>query len=264
MVRRLDALAARAGRPRAARTQGTSPRFCRPSPAGAAGRTGRRKSTGRSFPATALRNSIPRMRCRILKCTGVVNIVSFEGKPAPIPEYELDSIRAARRQRAAVRSLSDDSRRHDGRSRPRSAARRHRPAAAEGRIEGASGAVGRSDRPGRERRSRRRRRQALLARARIPQRGDRGARRRRRRRPRSSPGGRPAAVEPLTGESRPSRHRRWSGRRRRRCVAGTASPSPSSARREQGREPPVFHKMQELVPDAPRSPAGTGSDCDDK
>src|SRR5438876_5755057 len=29
----------------------------------------------------------------ILKCTGVVNIVSFEGKPAPIPAYELDSIR---------------------------------------------------------------------------------------------------------------------------------------------------------------------------
>ena len=29
----------------------------------------------------------------VLKCSGVVNIVSFEGKPAPIPEYELDSIR---------------------------------------------------------------------------------------------------------------------------------------------------------------------------
>ena len=29
----------------------------------------------------------------ILKCTGVVNIVSFEGKPAPIPEHELESIR---------------------------------------------------------------------------------------------------------------------------------------------------------------------------
>jgi transcriptional antiterminator NusG len=29
----------------------------------------------------------------ILKCTGVVSIVSFEGKPAAIPEYELDSIR---------------------------------------------------------------------------------------------------------------------------------------------------------------------------
>jgi len=28
-----------------------------------------------------------------LKCTGVVNIVSFDGKPAPIPESELDSIR---------------------------------------------------------------------------------------------------------------------------------------------------------------------------
>jgi transcription termination/antitermination protein NusG len=29
----------------------------------------------------------------ILKCTGVVNIVSVEGKPAPIPPAELDSIR---------------------------------------------------------------------------------------------------------------------------------------------------------------------------
>ena len=29
----------------------------------------------------------------ILKCTGVVNIVSFEGKPAAIPEHEIDSIR---------------------------------------------------------------------------------------------------------------------------------------------------------------------------
>jgi transcription antitermination factor NusG len=29
----------------------------------------------------------------ILKCTGVVNIVSFEGKPAAIPDYELESIR---------------------------------------------------------------------------------------------------------------------------------------------------------------------------
>ena len=30
---------------------------------------------------------------RILKCTGVVNIVSFDGKPAAIPDIELDSIR---------------------------------------------------------------------------------------------------------------------------------------------------------------------------
>jgi transcriptional antiterminator NusG len=29
----------------------------------------------------------------VLKCTGVVNIVSFEGQPAPIPAIELDSIR---------------------------------------------------------------------------------------------------------------------------------------------------------------------------
>jgi transcription termination/antitermination protein NusG len=30
---------------------------------------------------------------RVLKCTGVVNIVSFDGKPAAIPPFELDSIR---------------------------------------------------------------------------------------------------------------------------------------------------------------------------
>jgi transcription termination/antitermination protein NusG len=29
----------------------------------------------------------------VLKCSGVVNIVSVEGKPAPIPQIELDSIR---------------------------------------------------------------------------------------------------------------------------------------------------------------------------
>jgi transcriptional antiterminator NusG len=29
----------------------------------------------------------------VLKCTGVVNIVSFEGRPAAIPAFELDSIR---------------------------------------------------------------------------------------------------------------------------------------------------------------------------
>ena len=28
-----------------------------------------------------------------MKCTGVVNIVSFEGRPAPIPEIEIESIR---------------------------------------------------------------------------------------------------------------------------------------------------------------------------
>ena len=28
----------------------------------------------------------------VLKCTGVVNIVSFEGKPAPIPDHEIEGI----------------------------------------------------------------------------------------------------------------------------------------------------------------------------
>ena len=29
----------------------------------------------------------------VLKCSGVVNIVSFEGRPVPIPDYELESLR---------------------------------------------------------------------------------------------------------------------------------------------------------------------------
>ena len=32
-------------------------------------------------------------RLPILKCTGVVSIISFEGEPAPIPEHEIDGIR---------------------------------------------------------------------------------------------------------------------------------------------------------------------------
>jgi transcription antitermination factor NusG len=32
-------------------------------------------------------------RLPVLKCTGVVNIVSFQGEPAPIPEHEIDGIR---------------------------------------------------------------------------------------------------------------------------------------------------------------------------
>src|SRR5687767_5947287 len=35
-------------------------------------------------------------RLPILKCTGVVSIISFEGEPAPIPEREIDGIRRLR------------------------------------------------------------------------------------------------------------------------------------------------------------------------
>ena len=45
------------------------------------------------FPGYCFARFDPDDALPILKCTGVVNIVSFEGKPAPIPEYELDSIR---------------------------------------------------------------------------------------------------------------------------------------------------------------------------
>jgi len=45
------------------------------------------------FPGYCFARFDPADSLPILKCTGVVNIVSFEGKPAAIPEYELDSIR---------------------------------------------------------------------------------------------------------------------------------------------------------------------------
>ena len=43
---------------------------------------------GYCFARFDLEDALP-----ILKCAGVVNIVSFDGKPAAIPESELDSIR---------------------------------------------------------------------------------------------------------------------------------------------------------------------------
>ena len=52
----------------------------------------KKRSTGRYFPGIALPASI-HASASCLKCTGVVNIISFEGEPAPIPEREIDGIR---------------------------------------------------------------------------------------------------------------------------------------------------------------------------
>jgi transcription antitermination factor NusG len=45
------------------------------------------------FPGYCFARFDPGDTLPVLKCTGVVNIVSVEGKPAPIPQIELDSIR---------------------------------------------------------------------------------------------------------------------------------------------------------------------------
>jgi transcriptional antiterminator NusG len=45
------------------------------------------------FPGYCFVRFNPEDALAVLKCTGVVNIVSFEGRPAPIPAYELESIR---------------------------------------------------------------------------------------------------------------------------------------------------------------------------
>lgn len=45
------------------------------------------------FPGYCFARFDPRDRLPVLKCVGVVNIVSIEGEPAPIPEQEIESIR---------------------------------------------------------------------------------------------------------------------------------------------------------------------------
>ncbi|MDR1990389.1 MAG: UpxY family transcription antiterminator [Acidobacteriaceae bacterium] len=45
------------------------------------------------FPGYCFAQFDPDSTLPILTCTGVVNILSLEGRPAPVPEHELDSIR---------------------------------------------------------------------------------------------------------------------------------------------------------------------------
>ena len=45
------------------------------------------------FPGYCFARFDAKERLPILKCTGVVNIVSFEGEPAAIPEHEIEGIR---------------------------------------------------------------------------------------------------------------------------------------------------------------------------
>jgi transcription antitermination factor NusG len=45
------------------------------------------------FPGYCFARFDPQQRLTILKCTGVVSIISFEGEPAPIPDHEIDGIR---------------------------------------------------------------------------------------------------------------------------------------------------------------------------
>jgi transcriptional antiterminator NusG len=45
------------------------------------------------FPGYCFARFDPRQRLHVLKCGGVVNIVSVEGEPAAIPEYEIHAIR---------------------------------------------------------------------------------------------------------------------------------------------------------------------------
>ena len=93
MVRDLDALAARAGGPRAARAEAVSTAFLPTITRWSRWKDRKKKIDWPLFPGYCFARFDPADTLPVLKCTGVVNIVSFEGKPAPIPDYELDSIR---------------------------------------------------------------------------------------------------------------------------------------------------------------------------
>ncbi|MFB3855532.1 MAG: UpxY family transcription antiterminator [Vicinamibacterales bacterium] len=45
------------------------------------------------FPGYVFARFVPENTLPVLKCSGVVSIVSFEGRPAPIPEFEIAGIR---------------------------------------------------------------------------------------------------------------------------------------------------------------------------
>ena len=45
------------------------------------------------FPGYVFARFEPGERLSVLKCSGVVSIVSFNGEPAPVPDHEIESIR---------------------------------------------------------------------------------------------------------------------------------------------------------------------------
>jgi transcription termination/antitermination protein NusG len=45
------------------------------------------------FPGYVFARFEPGERLAVLKCSGVVSIVSFNGEPAPVPDHEIESIR---------------------------------------------------------------------------------------------------------------------------------------------------------------------------
>jgi len=53
----------------------------------------RKKVAWPLFPSYCFARFDPESPLAILRCTGVVNVVSFDGKPAPIPPHQIDSIR---------------------------------------------------------------------------------------------------------------------------------------------------------------------------
>ena len=81
-------------------------RFSRPSRAGAGGRIGGRRSTGRCFQATASRASSSENRLPVQTCTGVVSIVVLQRRHCSDSRPGDRCDPAARAKRSSVRSVS--------------------------------------------------------------------------------------------------------------------------------------------------------------
>ena len=99
LVRHLDPIPPRAGGPRATRSEagGSFPSGHHPF-LPAITRWSRWKDRKKKidwplFPGYCFARFDQKIRLSILKCSGVVRIVSFDGEPAPVPEHEIEGIR---------------------------------------------------------------------------------------------------------------------------------------------------------------------------
>ncbi len=86
------------------------------------------------FPGYCFARFAPASRLPVLKCAGVVSIVSFNGELAPVPDEARRRHPDAAEQCAALRSVSDAEDGNEGRSGARTAEGHHRPPAAKGRA----------------------------------------------------------------------------------------------------------------------------------
>ena len=119
MVRHLDAIASRTDRTRAAAAE-TVDVFLPTITKWSRWKDRKKKIDWPLFPGYCFARFDPRNRLPMLKCSGVVSIVSVEGEPSPIPDHQITGIRTLIESELAFDPVPAQEG-HDGRSRTRTA-----------------------------------------------------------------------------------------------------------------------------------------------